>query len=93
MYVVPNCKGCGGGGDAAGGCALRASRGLATPSGGVQIERPRVHMAAALQEKYPLKRHRLAVMMLCVYLLQYVDDIVLAGLAYIQRGALPEALF
>ena len=31
----------GGGGDAGGGCALRASRGLAAPSGGVQIERPR----------------------------------------------------
>ena len=31
----------GGGGDAGGGCALRASRGLAAPSGGVQVERPR----------------------------------------------------
>ena len=31
----------GGGGDAGGGCALRASRGLAAPSGGVQIERLR----------------------------------------------------
>ena len=31
----------GDGGDAGGGCALRASRGLAAPSGGVQVERPR----------------------------------------------------
>ena len=31
----------GGWGDAGGGCALRASRGLAAPSGGVQVERPR----------------------------------------------------